>query len=377
MARTKLKNIYLRRDQYRVAVRVAGMLHWDPESYPRSTPLAELREKVEALRQQWQTTPAAVDSFADDVQTYLALPAVLKKRSLNQITAHLELWLKALGRDRARSTITTEEVDAILYGWLEAGLTNGTVRKRRTTLRSFFVRMNGTQSRRLNPVQAAVNPKEPAAEDRSIDFLIIAKALATMPVRQSAPRGTLGELALSPIRARVLAYTGLPPGVLMQLGPDDLDLVNGRVYAPGREKGAGTAPRWCELTPEGLGAFKDFHAADAYGCFSPSSLGRSVQAAFRRIGYTRPLRLYDLRHSFLAQMYRATRDIETVGRLGLHVPGSKMTARYAMGANRDVDAAAVQAFSVSLEERRRAALKPAISRRRSARKLANKVSQIR
>lgn len=377
MARTKLKNIYLRNGRYRLGVRVEGILRWHPEEFPRATPIAELREKIEALRQQWQTTPAAADSVADDVRTYLALPVVAKKRSLNQITAHLERWLHALGRDRARTTITTEEVDATLHGWLEAGLSNGTVRKRRTTLRSFFVRMNGgKKSGRFNPVQDAINPKEPDAEDRSLDFVTIEKAIAAMPVRRSAKRGTLGELALAQIRARVIAYTGLPPGVVMQLTETDLDFVEGRVYAPGREKGAGSAPRWCELTAEGLGAFKDFHAAQAYGPFSISSLGRSVKRGFARIGYARPMRLYDLRHSFLAQLYRSTGDLATVGRLGLHVPGSKMTARYAMGANRDVDAAAVQAFSASLVTRRRAALKPAAGRR-AAIKLPKKVTNFR
>jgi integrase len=371
MARTKLKNIYLRRGHYRVAIRIDKKLRWHPEVFPRSTPLEELRAKIEELRQQYAIT-AAVESFADDVRLYLALPGVAKKRTLNQITAHLALWLHALGRDRSRTTITTAEVDAVLEGWETDGLAAGTIRKRRTSLRSFFVRMNGgKKSRRFNPVQHAYCPREPEAEDRSLDYATIEKAIKAMPERRSAKKGTEGELALARIRARVIAYTGLPPGVLMQLTETDLDFVAGRVYAPGREKGAGTAPRWCELAPEALAAFKDFHAANAYGTFSISSLGRSVKRGFARIGYTRPMRLYDLRHSFLAQVHRVTGDLATVGRLGLHVPGSKMTARYAMGANREVDAAAVRAFSASLVTRRRSALKSV-----SGRKLAKKVSQI-
>lgn len=76
----------------------------------------------------------------------------------------------------------------------------------------------------------------------------------------------------------------------------------------------------------------------------------SFQRACRRAGVN-GLTLYDLRHSFGAQMYRATRDLKTVGRFLLHAEGSTQTARYAKAADADVDAAAVAAFGSTLRSR--------------------------
>ena len=47
----------------------------------------------------------------------------------------------------------------------------------------------------------------------------------------------------------------------------------------------------------------------------------------------------------------------TVGRMALHAEGSKVTARYARLANEEVDVAAQAAFSASIKEQRRLALK--------------------
>lgn len=355
MART-LTGIRRRGNKWWVFVKVRGRV------YSKTFDLSTLPETMQAWREAQHgiyggVTPAA-ESLAADVETYLARKDVKRLTVAPQVRAHLELWLSALGRDRPRTSVTTADVNAALESWLEAGLAPGTVRKRRTTLRSFYVRMNGEHARAVNPVQEAINPEEPKAADRSLSYVTIERALALMPERRSAKRGTRGDPSLARIRARVIAYTGLPPGLLQQVQPDDLSFREGTLAIAGREKGDGLEARVLELTPEGLAAFKDFHAVNAYGVFSISSLGRSVKAAFKRAGHTRPMRLYDLRHSFLAQLYRTTRDLATVGRLGLHAEGSPMTARYAKGANRDVDAAAVAAFSTGLAALRQGAIKP-------------------
>ena len=351
MARTKLKNIYLRRGQYRVAVRIDGTLRWHPDIFPLSTPLETLRAAAELLRQRWGAAPPPTGSFAAKVAEYLAQNQ--SKAAINQATAHLALWLQALGRDRAPLTITKDEINQVIDGWLQT-LQPGTVRKRRMWLRQFFVFLTGVDG---GPCQKATNPKEPKAGARGIDYLVIEKALASMPTHRSARKGTVGPQSLALLRARVMVYTGLPPGILMAVGPDDLDFLAGRLYVHGRDKGDGVEERELPLTPEGLTAFKAFHAAGAYGPFSISSMGRSVKAAFLRVGYTRHVRLYDLRHSYLTQVYRITRDTATVARLGLHAEGSPITARYTKGANQDVDAAAVAAFSQVLADRRRGAIK--------------------
>ena len=67
---------------------------------------------------------------------------------------HLTLWLAELGRDRAALSITSTEIDVVLQSWLET-LAPGTVRKRRTALRSFFAKM---YPHAVNPVKAKQPP---------------------------------------------------------------------------------------------------------------------------------------------------------------------------------------------------------------------------
>lgn len=343
----KLKGIRRRGQKWYAFVRVHGHL------YTKTFELTELEQAI-AWRTAQQRPAALGGSFAAKVADYLKQNQ--SKVSINQATAHLELWQAALGRDRAPLTITKDEINEVLDGWLQT-LQPGTVRKRRMWLRQFFVFLTGTGG----PVQKATNPKEPKAGARGIDYLIIEKALASMPTRRSSKRGTLGPPSLALLRARVMIYTGLPPKLLMAVTADDLDFRAAKLYVHGRTKGDGVEERELSLGPEALAAFKAFHAANAYAEFSVSSMGRSVKAAFKRVGYTRHVRLYDLRHSYLTQVYRITRDTATVARLGMHAEGSPITARYTKGANQDVDEAAVAAFSQVLTERRRGALKVAAS----------------
>jgi integrase len=347
MAR-KLTGIRRHGNKWQALVRVNGDLQ------TKTFELTELEAAV-AWREAQQQPAAPSGSFAAKVAEYLAQNQ--SKASIDQAAAHLELWLAALGRDRAPRTITKDEINFVLDDWLRT-LKPGTVRKRRMWLRQFFVFLTGTGG----PCQHATNPKEPKAGARGIDYLIIEKALGSMPARRSAKRGTLGPLSLALIRARVMIYTGLPPKLLKAVTADDLDFRAAKLYVHGRTKGDGVEERELSLGPEALAAFKAYHAAYAYGDgWSVSSMGRSVKAAFKRVGYTRHVRLYDLRHSYLTQVYRITRDTATVARLGMHAEGSPITARYTKGANQEVDEAAVAAFSQVLTERLRGAIKPAVS----------------
>jgi len=369
MAR-KQPGIQRQRDTWRAFVRVNGQLY--SKVFDLTTTAATMQAWRETQRQRYGSAPAPAGSFAAKVAEYLAQNQ--SKAAINQATAHLGLWLQALGRDRAPLTITKDEINQVIDTWLQAGLAPGTVRKRRMWLRQFFVFLTGVDG---GPCQKATNPKEPKAGARGIDYLILEKALASMPVHRSAKRGTVGAPSLALIRARVMIYTGLPPAMLMAVTADALDFAAGVLHALGRDKGDGVEERDLPLTPEAVTAFQAFHAANAYGSFSVSSMGRSVKAAFTRIGYTRHVRLYDLRHSYLTQVYRITRDTATVARLGMHAEGSPITARYTKGANQDVDAAAVAAFSEVLAQRRRGALKAAAGVQKTGPKLLKKVTQIR
>lgn len=362
----KLKGIRRRRKGWEVYVNVNR--HRYTTTFPLTTPPQEMKEWREDQVEKYGGERTTIGSFGADIETYLSRVSAMP--SYKQRAAHLALWATELGRDRPRRSITAEEIDVVLQGWLDAptprgqkgrpsaGLAPGTVRKRRTALQSFFAKMNGKKSRLVNPVKASDNPKEPKPEARGIDYFRIAAAIAAMPTQRDTKKGLPPRRSLTAIRARVLAYTGIPPGILQQVVATDLSIAAGTLRVVPRHKGAGVEARTLPLTPEGLAAFKDFHAANAYGKFATQALNRSFQRGCKAAGLdpTR-IHLYDLRHSFLTALYQVTRDLATVGRLGLHAEGSKVTARYAKGADQAVDAAATAALGQFLATSRQLSLK--------------------
>lgn len=363
----KLKGLRRRGNTWEAYVRVNGHLYTD--TFPLDTPVPEMREWREDQIEKFGGDRTIAGSFGADIQTYLGRIAAMP--TYRQRAAHLELWARELGRDRPRRTITAEAIDVVLQAWLET-LKPGTVRKRRTALQSFFAKMDGKKSRRVNPVKLADNPKEPKPEARSIDYLLIAAAIAAMPTRCAAKPGQVGRATLAPIRARVMAYTGIPPGILKQVHPTDLQLTAGTLRVVPRHKGAGVEARTLPLTSEALAAFKEFHTANAYGPFATESLNRAFKRGCKKAGLDpKTVHLYDLRHSFLTRLYRVTKDLATVGRLGLHAEGSRATARYAKGANQTVDAEAIAALGQDLATSRQLSLKLAPTQR--AAELAHKV----
>jgi integrase len=319
------------------------------------TPVQEMREWREDQIAKFGGAGATAGSFSADINTYLSRVAAMP--TYKQRAAHLALWAHELGRERPRRTITAEEIDIVLQGWLET-LAPGTVRKRRTALQSFFAKMNGKKSRDPNPVKASDNPPAAKPEARSIDYLLIAAAIDAMPTHRATKQGLPPRLSLSPIRVRVLAYTGIPPGILKRVGPTDLQLTAGTVRVVPRHKGAGVEARTLHLISEGLDAFKAFHAANAYGPFATESLNRSFKRGCAKVGLDpTTVHLYDLRHSFLTELYRVKQDLATVARFGLHAEGSRVTARYAKGANQTVDVAAAAALGQALATARQLSLK--------------------
>jgi integrase len=358
------------RDKIQAYVRVKGQFL--SKSFPATSTYDEREAWRAAQRQQGAAHVPARESFAADIVAYRqrrqAMPTIAQR------LAHLELWAQALGRDRSRRSITDREIDTVLQQWLADGLGPATVRKRRTALQSFFVTMDGKG--KVNPVKATHNPKPPKPMARGIDYLAVSRLLAAMPTYRSTKPGAPRELSLAKIRARIVAYTGLPPGILAQVVPDDVSFTHRTLHVPARQKGEGIEARILPLTEEGLAAFKDLHAANGYGPFACAALNLCVKRAAKKASISLPhFHLYDLRHSFLAQVYRTTGDEATVGRLGLHAAQSVVTKRYTMGAHAEVDTAAVAAFSAALATARQGALKPVSPVPHSVQKLRTKVAQ--
>ena len=161
MAR-KLRGIRRKRKGWQTYKRVGGQFY--SETWPLSTPVEEMREWLAQVDQKHGGTRTDVaGGFAATIAMYLA--RVKAMPTIKQRMAHLELWAHELGRDLPPLSITSEEIDIVLQGWLE-GLAKGTVRKRRTALRSFFSKM---YPKKLNPVKGTTNPKEPKPEAREIN----------------------------------------------------------------------------------------------------------------------------------------------------------------------------------------------------------------
>jgi integrase len=308
-------------------------------------------------------------SFAAEVERYKSKPKIAHMASLDERAAHLELWLRALGRDRHPRSITGDDVEAMLQHWLTT-LAPATVYHRRTALGSFFDTLYpGTP----NPVRGTTRPDHYRPVDKSIPFATIARILAAMPDTRIRRKG-IRTPSFAKLRVTVIAETGIPPAELVKLKARDFDRVAGIVRMPWRDKGAGTPAHLRHLSPEGVAAFVALDAAGAWGWFPGEALARSFKRAARRVcGADTPITLYWLRHSFGADTYRTTNDLAAVGRALGHRPGSICTPRYAMGANAEVDRAAMAAVSAA----RRAVVAATEIGPVSALKLVRKVGPIR
>jgi integrase len=348
----KLKGIRRRRNAWEVNVRVNGHLYTD--TFPLTTPVQEMRDWREEQVDKFGGERDAAGGLGEKVKVYLQRVAAMP--TIDQRTAHLALWVHELGADRPPLSVKDTEIDIVLQDWLET-LAPGTVRKRRTALRSFYSKM---YPKKVNPVKGTTNPKEPPSEARDLGYPALERAIAAMPDHRDTKKGLPRRVSKSKIRARCIGYAGIPPGLLQTILSHDLQLTVGTVRIVPRSKGDGIEARTLTLSVEGLAAFKDFHAANCYGYFATESLNRSFKRGCKRAGLDpKRVHLYDARHTFLSQVYRVTRDRSTVERLGLHAKGSVCSARYTKAADEEVDAAAVAAFSAALATQRQLALKSA------------------
>jgi integrase len=314
------------------------------KSFDLGTPDSVLIAWQETTRLRYGGRTVQSGSFEADVAEYLSRITALV--TYQQKAAHLELWLQALGRTRSRVSITATDLDRVMQGWLTTrtvpdyaagqrgrpsrpeGLSAGTIRKRRGTLRAMFSKLDGKQA--VNVVRASEAPKEPKAELRGTDYETIARILGFMPESKSKRR------------VEVLAYTGLPPQILKTVERPHFREALGSLRVVPRRKGKGVEARTLPLTVRGLEALRRFDQQNAYGGFVTEKCNIAFQRACVKADVT-GLTLYDLRHSFGAQMYRVTRDLATVARF-LLLASTKMAERYAQAANQEVDAAAAAQF---------------------------------
>lgn len=332
------------RDAWGIAATVkAGGIQRE-KRYPPDTSLKAVKawqnECRVALRK--LAPQGARGTFTADAAKYLqsvaAMPTIGERRK------HIDLWIAEFGA-RARHTISTPDVDAVLNRWLLAGKSPSTVRNRRTALLHLWNRLDGPDA--PNPVRRAMKPRMAEPEARAMTYNEIRKVLAAMPdVGQGVKGKARDDASKTKARLAVIAYTGLPHSLLKRLVPADVDCERRFVTVPARKKGKGVGSRVLPLTDAGAQAFERFAELDCWGRFSNSSMIKSFHRACKSAG-VRNARVYDLRHSFATEMYRQTGDSKATAELLMHSASSRMMDRYTLAGVAPRLLVAVKAFNAA------------------------------
>lgn len=364
----KLKGIRRRRKGWRVTQRVCGHLY--SLQFPLTATVANMRQWQEDQIDRHGGRRASGGTFAADIETFLAKPEIAAQDYVGQTATHLALWQAALGGDRPRHGITRDEIEGILQRLLKR-YAEPTVYHYRSALLTLFTVLDGEDA--ANPVRGTTCPKSWIPRDQSVPFPTLAKIVAAMPVWRFVKKGVRKPSAAKLVAA-VLLHTGWRGVDLLEVRRPHVNWQLATVKMPASDKGQGAPPWTAYLTPDGLKALQAFDAADMYGKFSEAAVSHSFKRSARRIeGEHTPIHLYSLRHSVGADAYRETKDLATVGRHLGHVPGSRATAQYALGANADVDRAAAVKLGAARQEhesaKQSAAKLPAARKQQRSQKL--------
>jgi len=196
-------------------------------------------------RKKYARGKPAEGSFAADIVDYLAQVAAMP--TIGQVTAHLDLWAEALGRDRPTRTITKKEINKVMQAWLQtptnqpdptirgrrgrpsaaSGLSPGAVKKRRGTLRRFFNVMNAPDEE--NPVKGTTCGGTIVYEDpRGLPLADALKIIDAMPQRVRRRKRLPYEPCKARLRAAFMLWTGWPQEAIRQIKPTDFVLDGAR-----------------------------------------------------------------------------------------------------------------------------------------------------
>lgn len=300
-----------------ISVQGKPVEHRDADRYPGKDTAWLQAERVRlqaaaALKTERQI--AKGETFAADAVRYLR--TLSSPSHLKDATRLIGHWSAVFG-ERQRNEITPMEIQEQFARW--AYRKPSTRNHLRHTLIAFYKTLNGPQGH--NPAAVLKKVRERYDDSRALPYAVIDKIFAA--------------LAPSKAKARlmVMAYTGLPQAQIAQLQPHDVQLDRKAVYVRPRRKGAGVAGRLLPLSASGITAFKAFIKAHAFGPFERRQVHNVWKNGVAWAGVTLPpgTRPYDLRHSFLTEVYRQTGDLNAVAELGMHAT-LEQTARYARGA---------------------------------------------
>lgn len=308
----------------------------------------QLREKADLLND--QPLRAVRGTLAADIPTYLATLTGRRRKDEAAIAHH---WIVSPLGPLRRDAIRRAQVKAQLAAWDAAGVAASTINHRLRVLRNVYRELDADDEDAPNPTAGLRKLREPEPQIRAVPYDIIEAIIAYMAPRGRAEKGQSHADTgnKSRARARVMAWTGLPPAQLMKVRPQDVHWTAGTLDVTPRRKGKGTQAKTIPLLPQALEALKAFFAAGAQGTFSTSSFRQRWMGAQRRlVAEVRrqvaadggdpdavqlpPIRPYDLRHSFATEALKRSRNVVGVKELLLHAKLST-TERYIQGAVAD------------------------------------------
>jgi site-specific recombinase XerC len=340
----------------------------EEKRYPLDSDLTEVQRWQRRTRQRLmaRSTPAPPrGSFSSDIDRYLA--TIADAHTKQYATIHLDAWREQLGT-KPRHAITSVDLKTVLATWQreKSGPSQkiqsaSSLNHRLTALRKLYRVLDADDEGAPNPTLRVAKLREPHPAPREIPREFIDAIFAAIPDRGSAARGkTRPKVNLTKLRLLVMSTTGLPPKQIAALLPAHLTILTSvrgktpaRLWVTPRRKGQGTTGKWIPLTPEGLQAVQALFQHGAIGSFSTSAARhvwlRAIRAAKRVYAKDKrdlpilptPLRPYDLRHSFLTDVYRQSKDRKATQGLGLHAD-PRTTDRYIVGAVLDGEEAALR-----------------------------------
>lgn len=328
------KGIYADNHGYAIVVSYKGRRK--EKRYKRGT--TNLRGKRAELLHKLKTNAPVKGSFKANAESYLnTLP---KGKMKENRTRECAFWYTAIGA-LPRDQVTRQHLEQVLN---LSQLTASSKRKAMTAYKA-VCKFHGDTTTAIDDLK---RPKE-HHQIRGIPQSVVTMILRKMPRCKTRAR------------LKVLARTGLPHAQIAALKPYHLDLEKRELTVTPRRKGHGVPARTLPITHKAVRAFKEFQMAKAWGSFSRHSMWRMFGAAVERAKASwkgrwpaaDKLRPYDLRHAFLTEAYRRSKDLRATAELGLHADLT-MTARYAAAAV----TATAQAARDAMEVPRKSATKP-------------------
>lgn len=271
------KGIFVDRYSLTGITRIAGRAI--ERAFPLNTPLEHIKQWQARMALQFSAADLSVvrGTFAHDIDIYLER---MRKRpaSWKAKRSELRAWSVHFG-SKGRHAVRPADIDRVIAEWTTAQVAAKTILNRCRTLRHLYVTLADNRH--------APTPLDNVDVPRPVKRRPITVDAQTIKRVEKALRGKSPK---NRARFMVMAATGIRPSQLKRLTPGDVDLKKRLVVIPG---GKGGLPIVHALNDDMRAAWESFVAADAWGAFDTTSLGKRLREA----GWPPGVRPYNARHS--------------------------------------------------------------------------------